>query len=135
MPLDEVRLVDLPKIADHRGNLSFVEGDRHVPFPIRRVYYLYDVPAGESRGGHAHRDLQQVLIATSGSFDVVVNDGANEKTITLNRPYRGLYIPRLVWRELVNFSSGSVCLVLASQPYAESDYYRDFEEFRKAVVR
>ncbi|HEX8272062.1 MAG TPA: FdtA/QdtA family cupin domain-containing protein [Longimicrobiaceae bacterium] len=135
MSLDEVHLIDLPKITDRRGNLSFVEGERHVPFPVRRVYYLYDVPAGESRGGHAHRELQQLLIAAAGSFDVVVNDGASEKSVTLNRPYQGLLIPRLVWRELVNFSSGSVCLVLASQPYDESDYYRDFEEFRKAVAK
>ena len=133
MSLEQVRIIELPKIADARGNLTFVEGDRHVPFDIRRVYYLYDVPGGESRGGHAHRDLQQVLIATSGSFDVVLHDGREETTVTLNRPYLGLYIPRLVWRELINFSSGSVCLVLASLPYDEADYCREFDGFLQAV--
>lgn len=133
MSLEQVHIVELPKIADVRGNLTFVEGERHVPFEIRRVYYLYDVPGGESRGGHAHRDLQQVLIATSGSFDVVLNDGREARTVTLNRPYLGLYIPRLVWRELINFSSGSVCLVLASLPYDEADYFRDFAGFLEAV--
>jgi hypothetical protein len=133
--LDEARIIELPKIVDLRGNLTVVESSRHVPFEIRRVYYLYDVPAGESRGGHAHRELEQFLVAASGSFDVVLDDGSSRKTVTLNRPYLGLYLPRLIWRELVNFSSGSVCLVLASLPYDEADYFRDYDEFRTTVAR
>jgi dTDP-4-dehydrorhamnose 3,5-epimerase-like enzyme len=131
--LDQVRIIELPKIVDPRGNLTFVEGMNHVPFDIRRVYYLYDVPGGETRGGHAHRDLEQFIIAANGSFDVVLRDGYNQKKFFLNRSYYGLYVPRMVWRELENFSSGSVCLVLASQPYDESDYYRDYPEFLRAV--
>ena len=133
MKLEHAHLVDLPKIADPRGNLTFVEGMNHVPFDIRRVYYLYDVPGGETRGGHAHRNLEQFIIAANGSFDVVLRDGYNQKKFFLNRSYYGLYVPRMVWRELENFSSGSVCLVLASQPYDESDYYRDYPEFLRAV--
>ncbi len=132
-PIEQVRIIELPKIADPRGNLTFVEGMSHVPFDIRRVYYLYDVPGGETRGGHAHKDLEQFIIAVNGSFDVVLRDGYNQKKFFLNRSYYGLYVPRMVWRELENFSSGSVCLVLASQPYDESDYYRDYPEFLKAV--
>jgi dTDP-4-dehydrorhamnose 3,5-epimerase-like enzyme len=132
-PIEQVRIIELPKIADPRGNLTFVEGMSHVPFDIRRVYYLYDVPGGETRGGHAHKDLEQFIIAVNGSFDVVLRDGYNQKKFFLNRSYYGLYVPRMVWRELENFSSGSVCLVLASQPYEESDYYRDYPEFLKAV--
>lgn len=135
MSIRNCKIVNLPKIVDPRGNLTFVEGDRHIPFDIKRVYYLYDVPGGETRGGHAHKDLQQLIIAMSGSFDVILDDGSERKTITLNRSYFGLYVPRLIWRELVNFSSGSVCLVLASQPYDESDYYRDYAEFVRAVKK
>lgn len=130
--IHDCRLVDLPRIHDPRGNLTFVEGDRHIPFPIRRIYYLYDVPGGESRGGHAHKDLQQLIIAMSGSFDVVVDDGREKKRFHLNRSYFGLYLPTMVWRELENFSSGSVSLVLASECYTESDYYRDYGEFAAA---
>ncbi len=124
-------ILPLPRITDPRGNLTFVEGRRHVPFEIQRVYYLYDVPGGESRGGHAHRELEQFIIAASGSFEVVLNDGVAEQTFFLNRSYYGLYVPRMYWRELRNFSSGSVCLVLASLPYDESDYYREFAEFAR----
>ena len=131
--LESCCLIDLPKILDPRGNLSFIEAHRHVPFDIKRVYYLYDVPGGESRGGHAHRKLEQFIIAASGSFDVVVQDAYDRKEFFLNRSYYGLYVPRMVWREIENFSSGSVCLVLASDYYDESDYYRDFEEFRAAL--
>ncbi len=131
--VDDVRIIDLPKISDPRGNLSFVEGTRHVPFEIKRVYYLYDVPGGEARGGHAHRALEQFVIAMSGSFDIVLDDGSRKRTIGLNRSYFGLYVPRMIWRELVNFSSGSVCLVLASAPYDEADYYRDYDEFAQAA--
>ena len=126
------RVVALPRITDPRGNLTFIEGGAHVPFDIARVYYLYDVPGGKSRGGHAHRDLEQVVIAASGSLEVVVDDGRHNERFFLNRSYYGLYIPRLVWRELDDFSSGSVCLVLASRPYEEDDYFRDYEEFRAA---
>jgi len=129
MNVDACRIIQLPKITDPRGNLTFVEGSNHVPFDIKRVYYLYDVPGGESRGGHAHKDLEQFVIAMSGSFDVVVDDGKRKRTFTLNRSYYGLYMPRLIWRELVNFSSGAVCTVLASQPYVESDYLRDYDAF------
>jgi hypothetical protein len=123
------RIIDLPRITDPRGNLTSVEGDSEVPFGIARVYYLYDVPGGESRGGHGHRALQQLIVAAAGSFDVVVDDGTETARFHLNRSYYGLYIPRLTWRELGNFSSGSVCLVLASQIYSEDDYYRDYDEF------
>jgi hypothetical protein len=123
------RLLDLPIVDDRRGNLTFIEGRRHVPFDIRRVYWLYDVPGGESRAGHAHRTLEQLLVAASGSFDVVLSDGVATETFTLNRSYVGLYIAPMTWREIVNFSSGAVCLAFASMPYDESDYYRDYEEF------
>jgi len=121
--------VELPRISDPRGNLTFIEGDRHVPFTIRRVYYLYDVPGGAERGGHAHRHLEQLIVAMSGSFDVVLDDGTNRTRFHLNRSYNGLYVCPMTWRELDNFSSGSVCMVLASRPYEESDYYRDYERF------
>jgi dTDP-4-dehydrorhamnose 3,5-epimerase-like enzyme len=133
MGLADCRIIELPRITDPRGNLTFIEGQRHVPFAIERVYYLYDVPGGETRGGHAHRQLQQLIIAMSGAFDVVLDDGYDERTFTLNRSYYGLYVPTMVWRELVNFSSGSVCTVLASRPYEEEDYYRDHDEFVAAV--
>jgi dTDP-4-dehydrorhamnose 3,5-epimerase-like enzyme len=133
MSLDECRIIDLPRIQDPRGNLTFIEGGHHLPFEIARVYYLYDVPGGESRGGHAHRELEQFVIAMSGSFDVVLDDGTDRRTVSLNRSYYGLYMPRMVWRELVNFSSGSVCTVLASRPYEEEDYFRDYDEFVAAV--
>lgn len=123
------RIVDLPRIADPRGNLTFVEGSNHVPFDIARVYYLYDVPGGEGRGGHAHQQLQQLVVAASGSLDVLVDDGTHRERFFLNRSYYGLYIPRMVWRELDDFSSGSVCLVLASRPYEEEDYFRDYGAF------
>lgn len=123
------RIIDLERIHDPRGNLTFVEGGKHIPFEIQRVFYLYDVPGGESRGGHAHRRLEQVIIAASGSFDVVVDDGIEQERFSLNRSYYGLYVPRMVWSHLENFSSGSVSLVLASLPYEEADYYRDFDEF------
>jgi hypothetical protein len=124
------RIINIPKIEDPRGNLSVIEKDV-VPFEIKRVYYLYDVPAAAERGGHAHKKLQQFLIALSGSFDVILNDGKEEKTITLNKPFEGLLIGNGIWRELKNFSSGSVCLVVASDVFKEEDYIRDFDEFLK----
>jgi dTDP-4-dehydrorhamnose 3,5-epimerase-like enzyme len=127
------RVIELPKIADPRGNLTFIEGHRHIPFEIKRVFYLYDVPGGEMRGGHAHRKLEQLIIAASGSLDVVLDDGSQRKRFFLNRSYFGLYVPPMVWREMENFSSGSVCVVLASEYYDESDYYRDYREFLKVV--
>jgi glyoxylate utilization-related uncharacterized protein len=121
--------IKLPKIVDHRGNITFIEGNIHIPFEIKRVYYLYDVPSGGVRGGHAHRTLEQFLISTSGSFDVIIDDGKTPKKFHLNRPYFGLYLPPMTWRELNNFSSGSVCLVLASDFYKEEDYIHDYETF------
>lgn len=126
-------IVELPQIADARGNLTFVEANDQVPFDIERVYYLYDIPGGAERGGHAHKELQQLIIAMSGSFDVILNDGYSEERIHLNRSYYGLYVGRMVWREMDNFSSGAVCMVLASTRYDESDYYREYEEFLRAV--
>ena len=129
MSIDKCVVIDLPKINDPRGNLTFIEGGRHVPFDIRRVYYLYDVPGGAERGGHAHKALHQLIIAMSGSFDVVLDDGVNRKRIHLNRSYQGLYVCPMIWREIDNFSSASVCMVLASAYYAESDYIRDHANF------
>ena len=134
MSIEKCRIIDLPKITDPRGNLSFIEGKRHIPFDIQRVYYLYDIPGGETRGGHAHKDLQQLIVAMSGSFDVIIDDGYNKKTVSLNRSYYGLYLPNMIWRELVNFSSGAVCMVLASNYYNEDDYYRDYDKFI-AIIR
>jgi hypothetical protein len=133
MPLSDCRIIQLPKISDPRGNLTFVEGSRHIPFDIRRVYYLYDVPGGASRAAHGHRNLQQLIIAMSGSFDVTLDDGASKQKFHLNRPYSGLYIAPMMWRDLDNFSSGSVCMVLASTEYDEGDYFRDYTEFLKAA--
>jgi dTDP-4-dehydrorhamnose 3,5-epimerase-like enzyme len=127
------RIIELPKISDPRGNLTFIESHRHVPFEFKRAYYLYDVPGGQTRGGHAHRKLEQFVIAVSGSFDVVARDGTATRRFFLNRSYYGLYIPRMVWREMENFSSGSCCLVLASDFYDESDYYRDYDAYVRAL--
>ena len=125
----DIRLIEIPKICDSRGNLSVIEGDT-IPFVSKRVYYLYDVPSGGERGGHAHKEQLELLIDVSGSFDVVLNDGSIEKIITLNKPNIGLLIPIGIWRELENFSSGSVCLVLASDEFDEEDYIRDYDIFK-----
>ncbi len=133
MSLIDCKIIELPKISDPRGNLTFVEGGNQIPFDIRRVYYLYDVPGGSERGGHAHKGLHQLIIAMSGSFDVVLDDGTVKRRFHLNRSYYGLYVCPMMWRELDNFSSGSVCMVLASNVYEESDYYRDYGEFVDVV--
>lgn len=129
MSIEQCRIIDLPKIRDPRGNLTFIEAHQHIPFDIQRVYYLYDVPGGAERGGHAHKELQQLIIAMSGSFDVIIDDGTQKKRIHLNRSYFGLYICPMIWRELDNFSSGSVCMVLASNKYDEDDYYRNYKDY------
>lgn len=134
MGVADCKLLDLPVVRNPQGNLTFVEAQRHVPFQIERVYYMYDVPGGATRGGHAHRALEQLIVAMSGSFEAVVDDGSERKNITLNRSYVGLYLPPMIWRELVNFSSGSVCMVLASAYYDEADYYRDYKEFRDVAT-
>jgi hypothetical protein len=126
-------MIDLPKVADPRGNLTFLEGGRHIPFEIKRVFYLYDVPGGADRGGHALKTCEQFLIAMSGSFDVVIYDGKEKQRIHLNRSYNGLYLPPMVWREMDNFSSGSVCLALASQPYNEAEYFRDYKGYLQVL--
>ena len=127
--INDIQLIDIPKIHEIRGNLSVIEGNT-IPFEMKRVYYLYDVPSGAERGGHAHKKLRQFMIALSGSFDVVLNDGSKQKIITLNKPNVGLLIVNGIWRELENFSSGSVCLVIASDVFVEEDYIRDFEDFK-----
>lgn len=133
MRIEECRIISLPKISDPRGNLTFIESDRHIPFDIKRVYYLYDVPGGAERAGHAHKELQQLFIAMSGSFDILLDDGFIKKTYHMNRSYYGLYVCPLIWREINNFSSGAVCMVLASTFYDEADYYRDYHQFLAAV--
>jgi hypothetical protein len=131
--LNNCRMIDLPKLSDPRGNLTFIEESKHIPFNISRVYYLYDVPGGSERGGHAHKNLHQLIIAISGSFDVALDDGQKKQRYHLNRSYYGLYICPMIWRELDNFSSGSVCLVLASNNYDEDDYHRNYDDFLLAV--
>jgi len=128
--MDRVHIIDFPIVHEPRGNLSFIESERHIPFSIQRVYYLYDVPGGATRGGHAHRTISQVIIALSGSFDVVLDDGKETRKVSLNRSYHGLFLPNMIWRELENFSSGAVCMVLASEYYNEAEYVRDYEEFK-----
>jgi hypothetical protein len=134
MGLELCRFIELPIIHDPRGNLTFVEGGRHIPFDIRRVYYLYDVPGGATRAGHGHKALHQLVIAMSGSFDIVLDDGFRTRRYHLNRSYYGLYIAPMMWREIDNFSSGSVCMVLASEFYDEADYYRDYDAFKAAAT-
>lgn len=131
--IDPAWVLQLPKIADPRGNLTVIESGRHVPFMFQRIFYLYDVPGGASRAGHALKTCEQFLIAMSGSFDVTLDDGYERRKFQLNRSYLGLYIPPMIWREIDNFSSGAVCLALASYPYDENDYYRDYDAFLKAV--
>jgi dTDP-4-dehydrorhamnose 3,5-epimerase-like enzyme len=131
MTLDNVEILHLPKILDERGNLSFIEGGNHIPFKIERTYLIYDVPGGEIRGGHAYQELDEFIIALSGSFDVVLDDGNEKKTFSLNRSYYGLYVPKMIWRSLENFSTNSLCLILASKKYDEGDYIRDYTHYIK----
>ena len=129
--MNQPRIIELPKFLDARGNLSFAQNNTHIPFEIKRTYWLYDVPGGESRGGHAYRDTEEFVIALSGSFDVIVDDGHEKKTFHLNRSYYGLYIPKGMWREMDNFSTNSLALEFASTPYDSNDYIRDYDEFLK----
>ena len=135
MSIKECKLIQLPKITDPRGNLTFIESTRHIPFDIKRVFYIYDVPTATDRGAHAHKTLHQFLICLSGSFDVSVDDGSNQSVIHLNRPWQGLHIPPMIWASEINFDPGSICLVLASDLYDESDYYRDYSIFLERVKR
>jgi dTDP-4-dehydrorhamnose 3,5-epimerase-like enzyme len=134
MNIKDCKLIDLPKIADARGNLTFIEGFNHIPFAIKRVFYLYDVPGGSDRGGHALKSCHQFLIAMSGSFDIILYDGKEKQRIHLNRSYYGLHIPPMIWREMDNFSSGSICLSLASEVYNPNDYYREYNEYLRALA-
>lgn len=134
MPLKDCRIIELPKISDPRGNLSFIEGGQQIPFDIQRVYFLYDVPGGSDRGSHAHKNLHQFIVAMSGSFDVVLDDGIEKKRFHLNRSYYGLYVCPMMWRYLDNFSSGGVCMVLASAHYDAADYIRDYNLFKMKVL-
>lgn len=131
----QAELIQLPKYLDDRGNLSFIEEDQHLPFAIRRVYWIYDVPGGEQRGGHAFRDTEELIVALSGSFDVVLNDGNAEKRFHLNRSYYGVLIPKLYWRMLENFSTNSLALIIASTDFNEEDYIRDFKQFQQLKNR
>ncbi|WP_421548529.1 sugar 3,4-ketoisomerase [Pseudomonas sp. QD4] len=134
MSVHDCKLIELPKITDQRGNLTFIESGRHIPFDIKRTYYLYDVPGGATRAAHGHRRLHQLMISMSGSFDITLDDGHEKKLFQLNRSYYGLYIPPMLWRDLDNFSSGAVCMVLASDYYEEADYFRDYNDFLKAAL-
>lgn len=134
MPLRDCKIIELPRVQDARGNLTFIESLRHVPFHFERIYWIYDIPGGEERGGHAYRTAQEFLIALSGSFDVVLDDGTTSQITPLNRSYFGVYVPSMTWRHLQNFSTNTVCLVLASTAHSESDYIRDYDEFRKVAA-
>lgn len=133
MSLSQAYLIDLPKITDQRGNLSFIEGKIHIPFDIKRIYYLYDSPPHSERGFHGHKELEQVIIPIAGSFNFTLDDGHNRQDFLLNKAWVGLYVPPMMWREVNHFSPGSICLVLASDTYKEEDYYRDYQEFLNAV--
>lgn len=130
MSFKQVKLIELPKILDDRGNLSFFENNIQIPFSIKRIYWIYDVPGGEKRGGHAYNELQEVIIALSGSFDVILHDGKEKKTFSLNRSYYGLYVPKMMWRHIEDFSTNALALVAASKKYDEKDYIREFEVFQ-----
>ena len=129
----KAKIIDLPKIEDQRGNLTFVEENEHIPFVIKRVYWIYDVPGGETRGGHAYKKNKEFIVALSGSFDIIIKDGKKRKKFSLNRSYYGLYVPEMYWRHLENFSTNALCLVLASEKYSQKDYLRDWDEFKKVA--
>ncbi len=130
-----IKTINLPKFLDSRGNLSYIEEDTHLPFKIKRVYWIYDVPGGEHRGGHAFRNTEELIVALSGSFDVVLNDGHEEFRFSLNRSYYGIFVPKMIWRILENFSTNSLALIVASTNYNEADYIRDFEEFKRQKAK
>lgn len=132
--LNKSKILHLPKIPDNRGNLSFIEENIHIPFSIKRVYWIYDVPGGEFRGGHSYKTLNEFIVALSGSFDVVLHDGKEETKYSLNRSYYGLYVPQMYWRKLENFSTNSLCLILANDVFKETDYIREFDEFQKIIA-
>ena len=129
----KARIIDLPKIKDSTGNLSFIESENHIPFIIERTYLIYDVPGGQVRGGHAYKELEEFIVALSGSFDVVLDNGKVKKTYSLNRSYYGLYVPKMVWRSMENFSTNALCMTLASTPYDVNDYIRDYDQFMKVI--
>lgn len=129
-----VRQIQLPKILDRRGNLSFIEEDNHIPFDIKRVFWIYDVPGGEKRGGHAYKRSEELIVALSGSFDVMLDDGDTREVVHLNRSYNGIYVPKMVWRELSNFSTNSVAMIMSSTVYNPDDYVRDYNDFKNIVV-
>ncbi len=128
---NQSRIIELPKIEDPRGNLTFIEENNHIPFYIKRIYWIYDVSGGQLRGSHAYKELHEFIVALSGSFDVLLDDGKEKKKIQLNRSYYGLYVPKMIWRSLENFSTNALCMVLASRHYSEEDYIRDYNEFLK----
>ena len=132
--MDKIKIIELPKILDNRGNLTFIEGKNHIPFEIKRTYWIYDVPGGEKRGGHAYKELNELIVALSGSFDVVIDNGNEKQTFSLNRSYYGLYVPKLMWRQVENFSTNALALILASAPFNENDYIRNYEEFKTMVL-
>jgi hypothetical protein len=129
--IEKAKIIELPKILDNRGNLSYFQSEDQVPFDIQRVYWIYDVPGGEQRGGHAYKNLQEFIVALSGSFDVVLHDGKNEKRISLNRSYYGLYVPKMIWRQIENFSTNALAFIATDTLFSENDYVRDFETFRR----
>ena len=129
----EARIIDLPKIEDPRGNISFIEADNHIPFTIKRTYLIYDVPGGQMRGGHAYKKLEEFIVALSGSFDVVLDDGKEKKTFSLNRSYYGLYVPKMIWRSMENFSTNALCMTLASTQYDKHDYIRNYHQFKREI--
>ncbi|MBF0318708.1 MAG: WxcM-like domain-containing protein [Nitrospirae bacterium] len=129
--VNDCRIIKLPKIPDPRGNLTFIEGQGHIPFAIARAYWIYDVPGGELRGGHAYREMAEFIVSLSGSFDVIVDDGSERKIFSLNRSYYGLYVPEMLWRHPENFSTNSLCLILASRAFSEDDYIRNYEQFKE----
>ena len=133
MNQSKIKIIQLPKILDFRGNLTFIEGNNHIPFEIKRLYWIYDVPGGQTRGGHAYKSLNEFIVALSGSFDVVLDNGKVKKKYSLNRSYYGLYVPKMIWRHIENFSTNSLCLVLASDKYNEKNYIRNYKTFLKKI--